>query len=154
MRSPSTTIDRGRAHLAGVDVDPAVGAQDDRAVAHGMRLDQQVEVRGAGVGDVGLAPRLDRERHHDERVQQLQEPLRVLGHVVERELLAVRDRFLGAREERVVERLHLVHRARHALREPLALGRQAPRRRERLEVGELVGQQRVAHRATSARSRL
>ena len=40
---------------------------------------------------------------------------RVVGHVVERELVAVRDRFFGAREERVVERLDLVHRARHPL---------------------------------------
>jgi hypothetical protein len=103
---------------------------------------------------VRLAPRLDRERHHDQRVEQLEEPLGILGHVVERKLLAVHDRFLGAREERVVERLHLVHRAGHALREALTLGGQAPLGGVRLERGELAGQHGMAHRVPAcARSR-
>ena len=103
----------------------------------------EVEVRRAAVGNVRLAPRLHRERHHDERVQQLQQVLRVVGHLVERELVAVRDRVFGAREERVVERLHRVHGAGHALREALALGRAgttsrrtAPGRRTRLGSNE------------------
>ena len=79
---------------------------------------------------------------------------RVVGHVVERELLAVRDRLLGPGEERVVERLHLVHRARHALREALALGRAGTTSRANGSSSEnWLGQQGVGHRATSARSR-
>ena len=47
---------RRRPHLARVDVDPPIGAQNDGASGVlGSRpgLDQEVEVRGAGVGDVG-----------------------------------------------------------------------------------------------------
>ena len=71
----------------------------------------------------GCRQHLDRERHHAQRVQELQQPGGVVGQVVEREPVAVGDRLLGTREEGVVERLHLVHRAGQPLRPPLGLGR-------------------------------
>src|SRR5215813_5336160 len=103
------------------------------------RLDLELEGRRAGVRDVRLPPDLDRERHHDERVQELEQPARVVGQLMERKFVQVGDRLLGAREDRVVERLHLVHRARQALRVAFGLAGQAPCLGEGLEVGEFRG---------------
>src|SRR5262249_35911778 len=59
------------------------------------------------------------------------------GEIVEWVLVAELDRVFEAREERVVERGELRHRARHAPREPFGFRRQTPGRCERLELGEL-----------------
>src|SRR5262249_23902226 len=70
----------------------------------------QLEFKGGSsiVGDVSLPPDLDGKRHDDERVQELQQPVRVVWQVVERNLVQVDDRFLGAREAGVIERLHFL----------------------------------------------
>jgi hypothetical protein len=70
---------------------------------------------------------------------------RVVGQLVEREAVEVRHRVLQPWEGGVVERVHLLHRAREPHLVPLVLGGQAPLRRERLEVGELGRQQRGTH---------
>ncbi len=53
---------------------------------------------------------LDGHRDHDHRVDEVQQIQRIVGHVIERELVAVVDRFFEPRRERVVERAHLRHR--------------------------------------------
>src|SRR5262249_36538443 len=73
---------------------------------------------------------------------QLQEMDGILGHVVEWELVAVGERVRDARQHRVVELLHLRHRARHPLGPSFALGREAPFVREPLEIREPVRQHR------------
>ena len=55
------------------------GPRAGRSVsAHGSGSISEVEVRGAGIGNVRLAPRFHRERHHHERVEQLQQVARRL----------------------------------------------------------------------------
>src|SRR5437763_16642430 len=84
----------------------------------------------------------------------MQQPARVVGQIMERKLVQVGDGLLGAREDGVVERLHLVHRARQALRIAFGLAGQAPCLGKGLEVGELGGKQGIGHRSyTSARER-
>ncbi len=107
MRLPSMTTTAGRAHLAGFDVGPARGPQDGDVAEwslgaslapysrHGFR--QAVQPRGTGVRHPRLLPALDRERHHDHRVQQMHQVEDVVGHVVEGELVAEGDRLLRAR---------------------------------------------------------
>jgi hypothetical protein len=85
-------------------------------------------------------------------------PLRVLFHgtgssLSSNEAVSVSG-MLGAREDRVVERLHLVHGAGEALGIVLRLVVQAPVLDERLEVGERGGEQGAAIGYTSARERL
>src|SRR5215831_3104290 len=69
------------------------------------RLADAIDPRRSAVDHLGLLPHLHRVRHHQQRMQQLQQPLGISGHVVERKPLAVGDRLLGMREERIVERL-------------------------------------------------
>src|SRR4029450_9496239 len=91
------------------------------------------------------------DRHYGERVQEQEQPVHVGGQIVERKLVAVGDRLLGARKDGVVEGLHLVHGAGQALRIALGLGGQAPVLGEALEVGELGGQKGIGrHGRTSA----
>src|SRR5262245_38416674 len=116
----------------------------------------QLEFKGgsSSVGDVWLPPDLDGKRHDDERVEELQQPVRVVWQVVERKLVQVDDRVLGAREAGVVERLPFLHRARQTLRIPFGLVGNAPCLGKGLEVGELRGKQAIGHRShTSARER-
>src|SRR5262249_24128090 len=116
----------------------------------------QLELKGgsSSVGDVWLPPDLDGKRHDDERVQELQQPVRVVWQVVERKLVQVDDCFLGAREARVVERLHVLHRARQTLRVAFGLVGNTPCLGKGLEVGELRGEQAIGHRShTPARER-
>src|SRR5690606_32417976 len=59
-----------------------------------------------GIGRVDrrrLVHDLDRHRDHDQRVDQVQKVDGLLGHVVERVLVAVLDRLFQAGKERVVE---------------------------------------------------
>src|SRR5262249_51403734 len=116
----------------------------------------QLEFKGGSpsVGAAWLPPELDGKRPGDERVQELQQPVRIVWQVVERKLVQVDDRFLGAREAGVVERLHFLHRARQTLRIAFGLGDNAPRLGKGLEVGEFRGKQAIGHRGhTSARER-
>src|SRR5262249_38639614 len=108
----------------------------------GNGLADALEGRAERVGDVWLAPQLDGERHDHEGVDQLQQAEGVFGHVVERELVAVGEGILDAGQRRVVELLHLRHRARHARGPPLPLGRQTPLLGERLELREPTRKQR------------
>src|SRR5262249_37004417 len=66
------------------------------------RLQLELEGGSPGVGDVWLSPDLDGKRHDDERVEELQQPVRVVRQVMQRKSVQVRDRFLGAREAGVV----------------------------------------------------
>src|SRR5690349_24418798 len=104
------------------------------------RLHDAGEVRRSAVGHTGLQPHLDGERHGDERVDEVQQVHGGLGHVVERVPVAEVDRGGDARLRGVVERLEFGHRARETRGVALGLRGQAPRARERLQVGELVGQ--------------
>src|SRR5262249_27990586 len=116
----------------------------------------QLEFKGvsSGVGDVWLPPDLDGKRHDDERVEELQQPVRVVWQVVEWKLVQVDDRFLGPREAGVVERLHFLHRARQTRGIAFGLVGDAPRLGKGLEVGELRGKEAIGHRShTSARER-
>src|SRR5262245_66355343 len=74
------------------------------------RLQLELEGGSSGVGDVWLPPDLDGKRHDDERVQELQQPKRVVWKVVERKLVQVEDRHLGAREAGVDELLYFHYR--------------------------------------------
>src|SRR3954465_14497010 len=59
-----------------------------------------------GVGGVGGFLGTEdppRHRDHDHRVDKVKKIQRIVGHIVERELVAVVDRLLEARRERVVE---------------------------------------------------
>jgi hypothetical protein len=112
------------------------------------RLQLELERGRAGVRDVRLPPDLDGERHQDERVQELEQPVRVVGQVIERKFVQVGDRLLGARKDGVVERLHLVHGARQAFRIALGLAGEAPLLGKGLEVGELGRQEAIGHRIT------
>src|SRR6188472_1507370 len=69
-----------------------------------LRFQDEVEVGGAAVGHVGLTPRLDGERDADQGVEDAHQVERVVGELVERELVEVRDCGFGARERSVVER--------------------------------------------------
>jgi hypothetical protein len=51
------------------------------------RLQLELEGGRAGVRDVRLPPDLDGERHQDERVQELEQPVRVVGQVIERKFV-------------------------------------------------------------------
>src|SRR5262244_3819344 len=62
-----------------------------------------IDARGSAVDHLGLLPDLHGVGHHQERVQELQQPLGVRRHVVERKPVAMGDRLLGSREERAVE---------------------------------------------------
>src|SRR5262245_14836289 len=118
------------------------------------RLELELEGGSSGVGDVWLPPDLDGKRHDDERVQELQQAVRVVWQVVERKLVQVDDGVLGAWEAGVVERLHLLHRARQTLCIAFGLVGNAPGLGKGLEVGELRGKQAIGHRShTSARAR-
>ena len=78
------------------------------------------------------------------RSEQMQ---RVIGEFVERVLVEIRHRFLGPREERVVELLERFHRTGDALRESFPLGRQTPARCEGLQCRKLLREH--AHRPAS-----
>src|SRR5215831_10842839 len=116
----------------------------------------QLEFKGgsSSVGDVWLPPDLDGKRDDDERVQEQQQPVRVVWQIVERKLVQVDDRVLGTREAGVVERLHFLHRARQTLRIAFGLVGNAPGLGEGLEAGELRGEEAIGHRGhTSAPER-
>src|SRR5215467_15352119 len=116
----------------------------------------QLEFKGgsSSVRDLWLPPDLDGKRDDDERVQEQQQPVRVVWQVVERKLVQVDDRVLGTREAGGVERLHFLHRARQTLRIAFRLVGNAPCPGKGLEVGELRGKQAIGHRGhTSARER-
>src|SRR5262245_43179812 len=84
------------------------GMQGSSATAaSGTRLQDAIDPGGSAVDHLGLLPDLDRVRNHQQRVQELQQALGVGGQRVERKTVAVGDGLLGAREERVVERLQL-----------------------------------------------
>src|SRR5262245_50046166 len=134
----------------------AVRSRRDRRSAAGRgswhRLQLELEGGSAGVRGVRLPPDLDGERHKDERVQELEQTVCVLGQVIERKFVQVGDRLLGSWKEGIVECLHLVHAARKAFCIALGLAGEAPLFRKRLEVGELWGEQGIGHRSyTSAR---
>src|SRR5262245_18215263 len=105
------------------------------------RLQLELEGGSSGVGDVWLPPDLDGKRHDDERVQELQQRMCVVVRVLERELVQVDDRLLGAREAGVVERLHFLHRACQTLRIAFGIAGNAPGLGEGLEVGEFRGKE-------------
>ena len=106
-------------------------------------LGDHVEERGAGVGDAGLLEDVHRVRHEDHRVEQLQEPLGVLGQVVEVEAVEVGDGLLGPGGDGVVELPQLVEGLRQARGVALGPGGPGPVLDPRLELGEAVGERRA-----------
>src|SRR5215468_9505399 len=68
------------------------------------RLADAIDPRRSAVDHLGLLPHLHRVRHHQQRVQELEQPLGVFGQVVERKPLAVGDRLFGTGKEGIVER--------------------------------------------------
>src|ERR1700753_3490740 len=82
-----------------------------------------------------LLPQLDRQRHRDQRVEQIAQ----VGDVLRQrfgvvEFVDVGDRFLGVREQLVVERLDLGHGTVHALQITLGALHDCPLSRERLDL--------------------
>src|SRR5439155_17867807 len=138
----SKAIDEGQDAYGQAGIAPRA---DRAARRSGERLDREVELRSARVGDSRLTERLDGERHDDQRVHELEQVQRVLRHVGQWELVAVVECRVGAREHRVVERLQLVHGAVQARGVSGGLVRQTPFLGIRFEVGELGGKQRTAH---------
>src|SRR6478672_2633974 len=84
-------------------------------------------------------------RHHDHRIYEVQEVQCILRHIVERELVAVVDRFLKARGERVVELAYLRHRSGQPGGPALWFGCQTPFLRELLVLGESARQAGFCH---------
>src|SRR4029453_2151350 len=115
----------------------------------GAGFQDAIDPGGAAVDHLGLLPDLHRVRPRQQRGQELQQPLSVCGHVVERKSVAVGDRLLGTWEEGVVERLQLLHGAPQPLRPSLGLRRQAPRGSVGLQRRERRRQQRGPHRRAS-----
>src|SRR5262249_15055050 len=105
--------------------------------------------RRASVDRKGLLPHLDHVRDERERAQHLQQPGGVVGHGSPLDAVQVHDCRFRTWETRVVEPVHLVHRARQTSLPPFRLGRQAPGARVRLEVRELPRQQSGAHLAAA-----
>src|SRR5262249_20303367 len=105
--------------------------------------------RRASIDRKGLLPHLDHVRDERERAEHLQQPGGVVGHGSQLEAVQVHDCRFRTWEARVVEPVHLVHRARQTSLPSFQLGWQAPRARVRLEVGELRRQQPGAHLAAA-----
>src|SRR5262249_55758654 len=97
---------------------------------------------------------LDGHRDHDHRVDEMQEVERIVGHIVEREFVAVIDGFLEPRRERVVELADLGHGSGQPGFPSLGFGCQTPLLGERLELGEGTRQSgfRHGHTPTGLRS--
>ena len=129
--------DAGPHDLTGVDVEQPGGLERQHRLDH--RLPDQLDPGRAAVGDARLLPRLDRKRHHDQRLHDVHEGPCVLGQVVQRELVAVGDHVVQAGERDVVERLHLGHRRGQPLGVALGFGGQVPIQIG-LQVGEFSGQ--------------
>src|SRR5215472_14750404 len=68
-------------------------------------LQDAIDARGSAADHLGLLPDLHGVRHHQQRVQQLEQPLGLGGHVVQREPIAMGDRLFRTREEGAVEGL-------------------------------------------------
>src|ERR1700727_632486 len=74
------------------------------------RFPYQLHPGRAAVGYPRLLPRLDRKRHHDQRLHNVHQRTCVLGQIVQWELVAVLDYIVHAGKCDVVERLHFRHR--------------------------------------------